>query len=161
MFAMLVAACGDDPPVVQDASLVDAASDAAPDAEMVIDAPRLCDSETRDDEYTAGMTRIGANGYTVALLDSVPLPARKGKYTWTIRVVDPAMTPATGFDVRVTPTMPDHGHGTSPSTITPGSDGTYTISQMDLFMTGLWNIRIAIRDASSELDFVAYKFCVD
>lgn len=157
---VLSGACGDDASTPLDAAVSDAAVDVAVDA-FVVDGPGLCDNEQRDDEYAAGMTRIGANGYTVVLATSTPLPGAKGNYVWNVQVLDPSMAPANGLDVRVTPFMPDHGHGTSAPTITAGADGVYTIAQMDLFMTGFWTIRFSLRDTTSELDFVVFKFCVD
>ena len=52
-----------------------------------------------------------------------------------------------GVDLRVEPTMPAHGHGTTPvPTVTPveGQPGTFDIRPLNLFMPGLWQIRIVV-----------------
>lgn len=159
---VVASACSDSTPQV-DASPADATTDtgfdAAPDGG--IEPPGICDAETRDDDYTPGMSRIGANGYTVILVDSSPPPGSSGNYTWQVRVLDPAQAPRDQLDLRVFPAMPDHGHGTSPATVAPSGGGIYTISAINLFMTGYWTIRLGLRENEAELDFVLYKFCVD
>ena len=144
---------------------VDGAPDAPPDAPIDArpDAPGLCDNETRDDDYIAGMSRTGVNGFGVVLVNSTPPPAAKGNYTWTVQVLDPAMSPRDGLTIAVFPFMPDHGHGTAVQAIvTPsGANGMYSISPINLFMTGLWSIRLGLRDGNTELDAIVYWFCVD
>ena len=59
-------------------------------------------------------------------------------------------TPASGLDVDVVPWMPAMGHGASvkPS-VTPGTEpGVYTVSNVNLFMPGLWEIRATIGGAA-------------
>lgn len=140
-----------------DTAPVDAAIDAIP-----VDAPRFCDSETRDDPYGAGLTKIGANGYSVVLVSSTPAPPQKGNNTWVVQVRHP--DPIDGLHLRVVPFMPDHGHGTAVvPVITPGANGTYTAAPVNLFMTGFWSTRIDLLDAANgdaELDHVAFLFCV-
>ena len=159
--ALLVfGACNGDP-----APKVDAAADAPLDAVADApgpDTPRFCDTEDRDDDYVAGMSKVGANGYRFTLVSSTPPPARKGVYTWSVAVLDPASQPFDAATFTVVPLMPDHGHGTGPVTVTATGGGGYTLSGMDLFMTGYWTIRLGVRDAgSTELDFARFAFCVD
>ncbi len=53
--------------------------------------------------------------------------------------------PRDGLALGVTPWMPAMGHGTSiVPTITPETDGKYMISDVDLFMAGLWELRLTI-----------------
>lgn len=59
-------------------------------------------------------------------------------------------TPASGLDVDIVPWMPAMGHGASvkPS-VTPATDpGVYTVSNVNLFMPGLWEIRATIGGAT-------------
>jgi hypothetical protein len=66
-------------------------------------------------------------------------------------------TPSDGLVLTVVPWMPDMGHGTSitPSVSAPGG-GRYVISDVDLFMPGLWALRTAIAGPSE--DSVAPSF---
>jgi len=145
-----------------DAAQADALrSDAAVDA-IPIDAPKFCDSETRDDTYAAGLTKVGANGYSIVLVSSTPAPPQKGNNAWVVQVLHPA--PVDGLHLRVVPFMPDHGHGTAVvPVITPAANGTYNVSPVNLFMTGFWSVRIDLLDAANqdtELDHAAFLFCV-
>ena len=158
------AACKDDArPATADAPEADAvATDAAVDA-VPIDAPRFCDSETRDDTYTPGMVKVGVNGYAFTLVSSVPAPPQKGNNAWVVQISHP--DPVDGINLSVVPFMPDHGHGTAvQAVVTPTTNGTYNISPVNLFMTGFWSVRINVLDpaaGNAELDHVAFLFCVN
>lgn len=52
----------------------------------------------------------------------------------------------------VTPWMPAHGHGTTPPTITKDAIGLYTISDINLSMAGLWEIRHVFTEGSAITD---------
>ena len=61
--------------------------------------------------------------------------------------------------------MPAHGHGTSPqftdgveSTETPG---TYSLSDMDLFMAGVWMIAIEMSTPEGVADEVVFHFMLE
>lgn len=154
--ALLGAGCGEGQP--RPDSL-----DASVELDAAIDAPKVCDRETRDDDYIPGMSKLGANGYRVTLATSAPAPRPRGNYAWTVQIHDPAMAARDGLAITVVPTMPDHHHGTSvQAVVTPsGRDGLYAIEPVNLFMTGLWAIRLGLSDGTTELDYVAYRFCVD
>jgi hypothetical protein len=50
-----------------------------------------------------------------------------------------------GLTLRIQPWMPAMGHGTSiVPTITPQMNGKYLLSNVDLFMPGLWQLRLSI-----------------
>ena len=105
----LVAACGGADPQTPP----DATPDTAIDTPPADAPPGFCADEDRDDDYVAGMVKVGANGYSVVLVTSEPAPDPKGNYDWNIRVLDPAMAPVDNLTIKVFPFMPDHGHGTS------------------------------------------------
>jgi hypothetical protein len=167
--AVLVACDGgaaQSPAALADAALADAAfADAALADATLADAgiSAFCAAETRDDDYAPGLHKVGAQGYTVVLLASVPAPPAKTNNTWTVRVLDPQGAPVDGLALDVYPFMPDHGHGTSAATIAPaGAVGEYTVAAINLYMSGLWTIRIALKDAGAqaEIDRVTFAFCV-
>ena len=162
-----VVACADRPPPAALDAAVDAPSDAATDVavDAAVDAPSVCDRETRDDTYQPGMTRTGDHGFTVALLASVPGPPPRGNSAWDLRITDGAALARDALALRVTPYMPDHGHGTAvvAHVTAAGGDGRYHVEPVNLWMPGLWSIRVAIADAAMptvELDAVTFWFCV-
>ncbi len=161
---LVIAACDSTGSKVDDAApMSDAATDATIDAaaDARIDAPGFCDNETRDDEYTPGMIKTGANGYDVLLLSSTPPPGAKGNEAWSIQVRDPSDAPRDGLTIQVIPYMPDHGHGTAvQAVVTPSANGTYGLDPLNLFMTGLWTITLRLVDGA-QLDEVVFTFCVD
>jgi hypothetical protein len=62
-----------------------------------------------------------------------------------------------GLTLGVKPWMPAMGHGTSiVPTVTPELNGKYLISGVDLFMPGLWQLRLTI--AGSSEDYAAPAF---
>lgn len=148
----------------EDAAPIDAAPpmpDAAP-----IDAAlsSYCSTEDRDDDYLPGMSKVGESGHTVVLVSSDPGPPAKGDSSWIIQALDPKGAAVDDLDVDAFPFMPDHGHGTPVTAIaTPeGSGGRYEVSPINLFMTGLWTVRLALVDPDAgELDRVTFAFCVD
>ncbi len=108
------------------------------------------------------MVKIGANGYEFKLVSSTPAPPQKGNNAWVVQISHPG--PLDGATLSIVPFMPDHGHGTAVvAVVTPTANGTYNVSPVNLFMTGLWSVRINILDPSAgnaELDHVAFLFCV-
>lgn len=156
----LLPACHDAPPATPDATTPDAAP---ADAPPIDGAPKFCDAETRDDTYTPGMVKLGANGYEFELVSSTPGPPRKGNNAWVLQLRHPA--PLDGLHLRVVPFMPDHGHGTAvQAVVTPAGNGTYDVSPVNLFMTGFWSVGIDALDPAAGdavLDHVAFLFCVN
>src|SRR5687767_2397748 len=69
-----------------------------------------CDLEDRDDEFLAGMAKVGAGGTTFTLTSATPSPPGRDDNTWVIDIAT-ASGPFTGA-VEVVPFMPDHRHGT-------------------------------------------------
>ncbi|MBK8258538.1 MAG: FixH family protein [Polyangiaceae bacterium] len=126
--------------------------------------PAKCSSDVVTDDFSPGMMKVGDGGYSVSLLDSVPAPPAEGDNAWTVLVLDPEGNARDGLTIDVYPFMPDHGHGTAvQAVVTPtGSDGTYGIEPLNLFMSGVWVVRLKLIDpeTSAELDVVRYAFCI-
>lgn len=122
-----------------------------------------CVGDTRADSYMAGMLKTGKNGkLTAELATSDPGPPIKGTNTWNVVVKDSAGAPVDGATILVTPFMPDHNHGTQVrAVVTPMSDGTYAITPLYFFMSGLWQTTLDIRSADGmTTDSVVFSFCV-
>lgn len=130
------------------------------------DAGYNCELEERDDEYVAGMEKVGAEGMTFRLVSSDPAPPSRYDNTWVIEIVDDTGAAVDDGDVEVTPFMPDHGHGTSiPAVITPDPDvdGRYLVEPVNMFMPGLWEVTIRATPAGGtavDRDSAVFTFCI-
>lgn len=120
--------------------------------------------QTPSDSYVAGLEKVGT-GETlrVQLTQSDPIPKYTGYYTWKITILDNLGQPIEGAEVGAVPTMPDHGHGTYPplTTATENGEGVYTLTDMDLFMSGVWVVTIRVKTAEGTEDEVEYAFLLD
>jgi hypothetical protein len=126
-----------------------------------------CEGDPRVSMYMDGMTKAGLAGAAqVKITSATPSPPANGQNTWTIQLMDRTGTPMAGA-VTVLPDMPDHGH-VSPQTpvVTAGATvGAYTVSNLYLFMAGVWRIQLSIStgsaaDGGSLVDIVTFYFCV-
>lgn len=141
------------------------------------DAGYDCSQDERGETYVAGMSKEGAGGYQIALVDALPSPPDRKDNRWTVAVTAPGGAPAT--DVKVEPLlcMPDHIHGTPiPATVTDLGDGQFQIDPLNLYMAGLWEVTLVVRAPDDveelppacqevapalQLDQVKFRFCVD
>ena len=122
-----------------------------------------CAAETRDDEYTLGMEKAGT-AVRVRFVDALPAPPDRGDNTWTIEVVDLATgMPLDDVSLVVEPYMPDHMHGTSiQCNVTDMPEpGELHLEPVNLFMPGLWEVRLHFTLADETTDRVDFSFCVD
>jgi hypothetical protein len=56
-----------------------------------------------------------------------------------------------GLEIDVKPWMPAMGHGTSiVPTVVPQTNGTYLITNVDLYMAGLWQLRLTISGSTED-----------
>jgi hypothetical protein len=126
------------------------------------DAGYDCSLDDRGETFTAGMSKTGDAGYQFALMDALPSPPDKGNNTWTVEVRDPNGDPVVDLDLAVKPFMPDHGHG-SPTTpvITATGDGVFSVDPVYMFMPGLWEMTLSVKDTDATLDTAVFRFCVD
>lgn len=109
----------------------------------------------------AAVVTTDAGSYRVALHsapDAVPSRGNNTLRFVVTRASDGA--PASGLSLDVVPWMPAMGHGASVKpTVAPGAEaGTYIVSNVNLFMPGLWEIRTTIGGETS--DHVTAQFDV-
>ena len=122
-----------------------------------------CEADTRDETYTAGMTSVGNANFEYKLLTSMPGPPDRGINTWSLEVKNDQGQPLGAEQaLEISPFMPDHGHGSNTvPKIKTEANGTFTVDDIDLFMPGLWEIRVRVKDSEeSILDTVFFNFCV-
>ncbi|MDB4934299.1 MAG: hypothetical protein JWP87_1271 [Labilithrix sp.] len=107
----------------------------------------------------AAVVTTDGGGYRVSVHSAPDATPSRGVNTLRLvvsRISDGA--PASGLDVDVVPWMPAMGHGASvkPS-VQPGTEpGTYDVTNVNLFMPGLWEIRTTIGGSGS--DHLAPRF---
>lgn len=122
-----------------------------------------CATEMRDDTYTLGMEKSGA-AVTVRFVDAMPAPPDRGDNTWTVEVIDTATgTPLDDVELSVEPFMPDHQHGTSIACHVTAVEapGQFELAPVNLFMPGLWEVRLHFTLADATTDQVNFNFCVN
>jgi hypothetical protein len=137
VLSLLLAACGGSDPAAPDAGSSDAAE--------YVDC-----GDFSADVFRAGMTRTGPNGATIDLLSAVPAPPARFDNAWVVR------SPS-GSISQVTSWMPAHGHGAQkPAVVTAtGDPDQYSIDPIDLWMPGMWEVRIDVPG-----DRVTFRFCI-
>lgn len=121
-----------------------------------------CMNDMRAMTYTADLVlpMSVTSNLKFELVNSMPGPPIKGTNTWMLKLLDKNSQPVTGATLKVTPFMPDHGHGTSVvPTITPVGD-SYQISNLYLFMAGLWMVTIEVDASSAGADTGVFYFCI-
>lgn len=122
-----------------------------------------CETETRDDDFVVGITKMGtANQVAFKLLSATPAPPARDDNSWLLQL-DTTAGPLSNATVVVTPFMPDHQHGTP---IKVGVEamptaGQYTLSPINMWMPGLWEVTISATATEPAVDdSVVFRFCI-
>ena len=121
------------------------------------------------DTYTANLVKPGSLGvYTFTLTQASPAPPALNGNAWTLKIADKSGASPSLAQVVVYPFMPLMGHGSDQTpTITANADGTFSATDVDLFMPGLWTVTtsvVAAGDAGptpATLDKAVYTFCIE
>ena len=104
-------------------------------------------------ETPASVLTTAAGSYRIALHSAPDAQPSRGVNSLRLVVTKIADgSPAQGLDVDIVPWMPAMGHGASVKpTVQAGAEpGVYTVSNVNLFMPGLWEIRATIGGATSD-----------
>lgn len=120
--------------------------------------PVNCDVETRADTFVVGLEKTGQQ-LTFRLLAVEPSPPARGDNKWTVQI-ESSTGPVTSAALRVTPFMPDHGHGTSiPVGVTALPEpGQYELMPINLWMPALWETTISATSPTS--DSAVFRVCI-
>jgi hypothetical protein len=153
-------------------------SSSGPANDSAMDSSVGCGTEGQT--YAANMLEPGTLGkYTFTLVDANPAPPSGGLNQWTVKI-----TGATGTDpspsatqLFACPFMPRMGHASDQTPqFAANADGTFTVSDIDLFMPGLWTVTFSVLSAppaqgqqieclstppTSALDTGTFSFCTD
>ncbi|HKO90723.1 MAG TPA: FixH family protein [Polyangiaceae bacterium] len=126
-----------------------------------------CTEDPRLDTYTADMEKPGELGLvSFRFSGAEPAPPAKGSNTFHVRVTGADDVPMSG-DLRVSLTMPDHGHGTTvkPEISFDAATQEYTVTPLFLFMAGVWRIQFEAYAGSAEgalpVDRTRLFFCIE
>ncbi len=113
------------------------------------------------DTYFSGVKKVTDQGlFLVELVRSTPPPKFTGDYTWEVTVEDAACVTLDSVQVEAEPTMPQHGHGTTPefTEATLDTAKIFTLSEMNLFMPGIWQVEITVTADDGTVDTVSWFF---
>jgi hypothetical protein len=114
------------------------------------------------------MTLMSKSAQLSVAVRTAPQPPTRGDQSAEYAITDAATgAPVSGLTLSVVPWMPAMLHGTSVvPTVRETKPGLYVISDVDLFMAGLWELRTTITgssgdagaDAGAISDYVAPQF---
>lgn len=120
------------------------------------------DGDTGADTYAPGMTRAG-DIWDVMLVEASPAPPDRENNIWIFHVMDGGSM-VSGLDVKITPWMPAHGHGTTPADILAveqeDTPGEYSVPSFNLPMPGLWEFTVSIESEDAS-DAVLFTFQIE
>jgi hypothetical protein len=94
------------------------------------------------------------------LVSSDPAPPQRYYNTWVIEVKE-GDAPVEGATLLIEPTMVGHTHPPEGLSITELGGGRYQATPLNLFMLGLWQIKITATSSSGTTDTTAFSFCID
>jgi hypothetical protein len=125
-----------------------------------------CTDDPRVDHYSAGMEKAGAMGkLKMKLLSSEPAPPAQPLDVWTVEITDPAGAPQSDLTLVASPYMPDHRHAppVPPLVSALPEPGRYRIERINLFMAGVWQVKLNATSASNPAlsDAAIFLFCVE
>jgi hypothetical protein len=118
------------------------------------------------DTFVVGLEHPGKDGrYNFRMMSAGPAPPARGDNTWVVQInslnAGVVGAPITGATLKITPFMPEHGHGSLvPIVITPMTEpGQYQASPVNMRMEGVWEITIRAT-VGADTDSALFKFCL-
>ena len=98
----------------------------------------------------------GSSGKVHIDLRTSPQPPAVGNDDVQLAITDASGAPLDGLTVAVKPFMPAHGHGTSQTTVMAQGGGKYLVTDVYLYMSGVWQMQITVSGPVS--DYAAPEF---
>ncbi len=106
---------------------------------------------------TAFSTIMTDSGAMRVEVRTSPQPPVRGGIDAELTITDGATgAPCDGLTLQIRPWMPVMNHGAIMATVRPEGGGKYLVTEIDLFMAGLWELRTTISGSVS--DHVAPQF---
>ncbi len=132
-----------------------AADAATPDAGFVLTCQDSTDPLVT--AYKTGLTATSLDGQMkVTFMSASPEPPADNLNSWNVQVTDAAGNPLPNLPLVVKLYMPQMNHGANDPWVDGGESGNYTISEINLFMPGIWQITfVEAMDGgeSAQIDF--------
>lgn len=109
-----------------------------------------------------GLAVEGSGGLALVMVSIEPDPAVVGDNSWQIELsLDGEPLPDVAEAIRVSPSMPDHGHGSPVSVgITDLGEGAYRLQPVNTFMPGFWEIEVRV-DSDIAEGSVQFGVCIE
>ncbi|WP_223640969.1 FixH family protein [Corallococcus sp. EGB] len=104
-------------------------------------------------------TTVSASGRLRVEVLSSMTPLRRGVQTFQVRLTDATSgKPVSGVVLSVQPWMPAMNHGISDvPRVTARAPGTFEVSDADLFMPGVWELRFTLKGTVEDSATVTLK----
>ncbi|RYZ37625.1 MAG: hypothetical protein EOO72_10410 [Myxococcaceae bacterium] len=104
-------------------------------------------------------TVASASGRLRVEVLSLMTPLRRGVQVFQVRITDAASgKPVPGVVLSVQPWMPAMGHGISEAPrVTAREPGSFEVSDADLFMPGVWELRFTLKGTVEDTATVTLK----
>jgi hypothetical protein len=127
-----------------------------------------CAGDPRVDPYALPLARAGTGkALTFSIVQAISdPPTALTTQIFKVKITDASGQPVAGATLTFPkiaglfdPYMPDHHHGGPPPVVADNGDGTYTLSAVDFFMSGVWQLGITAQSGSTT-DSVMYGFCI-
>lgn len=121
-----------------------------------------CTKVTGADTFVVGLEKMGGGGtLNFKLLSATPAPPARGDNTWIVQITN-AGAPLEAAQLKVTPFMPSHQHGSPIQALAAAMPdaGQYKIEPVNLWMPGVWETTIRAT-AGATTDSAVYKFCIE
>jgi hypothetical protein len=122
-----------------------------------------CPEETP--EFRIDLEASGEEGAIDArLVDADYLPPRKGHNDWEVEFVDSDGAALDDVElVKALPFMPVHGHDGNhePKVEALDEPGRFAVDELNLWMTGPWQVQLTVSSESAGDDYIVFDVCVD
>ncbi|NNB84763.1 hypothetical protein HJC10_09300 [Corallococcus exiguus] len=107
---------------------------------------------------TVGTAASASGRLRVEILSSMT-PLRRGVQVFQVRITDAVSgKPVPGVVLSVQPWMPAMGHGISEvPRVTAREPGSFEVSDVDLFMPGVWELRFTLKGTAEDTATVTLK----
>jgi hypothetical protein len=127
-----------------------------------------CAGDPRVDPYAIPLTKAGTQkALTFSIVQAISDPPTQGQdQIFKVKITDASGQPVQGATLTFPkiaglfdPYMPDHRHGSPAPQVVDNGDGTYSLSAIAFFMSGIWQLGITAQSGSTT-DSVMFGFCV-
>lgn len=118
-----------------------------------------CQNDSRVTPYANGLTATALDQQlVVTFLSADPDPPAANLNAWAVKIADGSGKPLPSLPLTVKLFMPDMYHGANSPWVDGGAGGSYQISEINLFMPGIWQITFQV-DADGG-DSAQVDFCI-